>query len=110
MSRPATTKVAPSVEHLTIMLSWRFPQWRNFVRDVLYDVISEGRAYARTYHERAGDYGVSARTLQRWFKRLVDIGILEKRREGKVGEGGSWYYTISSTLAATVRTLCEVVK
>jgi len=108
--RDVTIRVAPSVEHLAILLSWRFPQWRQFVKDVLTDVLTAGRAYAKHYEESSSKYGASPRTLQRWFKRLVDIGVLEKRREGKVGEGGAWYYTASRTLAATAKTVSEVLR
>jgi len=99
-------KVAPSVEHLTILLSWRFLQWKPFVRDVLSEAFTVGKVYPKKYLAVSKEkYGASTRTLQRWFKKLVDLGVLEKHKEGKVGEGGSWYYTVSDSLVSTVKTL-----
>ncbi len=105
------TKVAPSVEHLTIMLSFSFLQWKPFVRDVLAEAFIVGRVYPKKYLAVAREkYGVSTRTLQRWFKRLVDLGVLEKHKEGRVGEGGSWYYEPSNTLVSTLKTLAGVFR
>ena len=99
-------KVAPSVEHLAALLSWKYMQWRPFLRDVLYEAFTDGRVYSRKYLAVAREkYGTSTRTMQRWFKKLVDLGILEKRKEGKIGEGGPWYYEPSDTIVSTLKTL-----
>ena len=104
-------KVAPSVEHLSIMLSWRFLQWKPFVKDVLIEALTVGKVYPKKYLAVSREkYGVSTRTIQRWFKKLVDLGVLEKHKEGKVGEGGPWYYEPSSMLVSTAKAIAGVFR
>ncbi len=103
-------KVAPSVEHLSLLLSWNFLRWKPFVRDVLYDAFTTGKVYSRKYLAEHKKYGASTRTLQRWFKKLVDLGVLEKRKEGRIGEGGPWYYEPTDMLVSTLKTLAGVFR
>ena len=104
--------LASSVELVTAMLSWNFPQWRNFVKDMFTALLSEGRAYTSIFLDEARErHGVAPRTVQRWIKRLVDLGVLEKHREGKVGEeGGRWYYTVSPLFFTSMERLASELK
>jgi len=104
--------MASSVEHLTTMLSWNFLRWRGFVKDVLTDLLVDGKVYSAEYLSIARErYGVSPRTLQRWFSQLVKLGVLEKHREGKVGEeGGRWYYSVSPALVSALGKLSKALE
>lgn len=95
---------------MSILLSWNFLRWKLFVWDVMYDVFTTGKVYSRKYLAEHKKYGASTRTLQRWFKKLVDLGLLEKRKEGKIGEGGSWYYEPTDMLVSTLKTLAGVFR
>jgi len=104
-------KVAPSVEHLSLLLSWNFLRWKPFVKDVLTEAFTVGKVYPKKYLAVSQErYNVSPRTIQRWLKKLVDLGVLEKRKEGKIGEGGPWYYEPTEMLVSTLKTLAGVFR
>jgi predicted transcriptional regulator len=104
--------LASSVEHLTVLLTWNSPERRTFVKDVLTSILTDGKVYSAEIISIARErYGVSSRTVQRWLKNLVDIGVLKKSREGKIGEEGArWYYTVSPALISTLSKLSKALE